>query len=145
MVDSRSVMLGTGGIIFILIIIVFLFFFFSTSKKKAVVTSSSPSVPSTKTVEETPPTPPSAGGCPATPYTYCSTDTIQNVYISSGCTPSSQLVRKLISEGKLTGEDDPKIINCSENPDLCTAAGIRSYPSVICGNAPTSVYEGYCP
>jgi len=87
---------------------------------------------------------PPAGGCPSTPYTYCSTDRIKKVYIISGCGPSSQLVNKLVREGKISGEDDVKVVNCSINRDVCTAAGIRSYPSVICENTPTNIYQGYC-
>lgn len=86
-----------------------------------------------------------ATGCPSNPYTYCSSDNISKVYIVSGCAPSANLIKKLTAEGKITGEDDPKVIKCCKNPELCTAAGIRSYPSIICANAPTSVYEGYCP
>ena len=83
--------------------------------------------------------------CPASPYSYCSSDTIKNIYIVSGCAPSANLIRKLVAEGKITGEDDPKVIKCCKNPELCTAASIQSYPSVICESAPKTVYEGYCP
>jgi hypothetical protein len=27
---------------------------------------------------------------------------------------------------------------------VCTAAGIRSYPSVICENTPLNIYQGFC-
>ena len=92
---------------------------------------------------EAPPAEP-APGCPTVPYTYCSADRISKVYIVSGCGPSNQLVNKLTREGKISGESDPKVVNCSQNRDVCTAAGILSYPSVICENTPTNIYQGYC-
>ena len=95
--------------------------------------------PSIKPPEESP-----RGNCPSAPYNYCSMDNIEKVYIVSGCTPSANLIRKLTTEGKITGEDDPKVVKCCKNPDVCAAAGIKSYPSVICSNAPTTVYQGYC-
>lgn len=93
--------------------------------------------------EESPTVP--GGGCPLNgpPYTYCSTDTIDKIYIVESCPASKRLVTKLINEGKLTGEDDPKIVRCCKKPDLCP--GIRKYPSVTCKADPLLIYEGYCP
>lgn len=91
--------------------------------------------------EESPTTP--GGGCPAGPYTYCSTDTIEKVYTVETCPASKRLVAKLIREGKLTGEDDPKIVKCCKKPDLCP--GIRKYPTISCTADPLLYYEGYCP
>lgn len=81
--------------------------------------------------------------CPLKPYPYCPKDKIDNVYIVKSCGPSSKILRKLIDEGKLTGYDDPKIIDCGANPGVCAAAGIRSYPTVAC-NGKTVMYEGFC-
>lgn len=126
---------GLGFVVVVILVLVCLFYFLMKPSKTTVI-ETPPAAP--------PPAPPPAGGCPSSPYTYCSTDTIKNVYYVNGCGPSTSLINKLISEKKITGLDDPKLINCSENKDLCTAAGIRSYPSVICSNTPKSVYEGYC-
>lgn len=122
---------GIGFVIIVILILLCLFYFFMKP-------------PKTKVIETPPAAPPPTGGCPSSPYTYCSADTIEKVYYVNGCGPSTSLINKLIKENKITGMDDPKLINCSENKDVCTAAGIRSYPSVICSNAPTNVYEGYC-
>lgn len=85
----------------------------------------------------------STNTCPSNPYTYCSTDTIDKVYITENCSASMRLVNKLINENKLTGLQDPKIIRCCKNPNLCP--GIRTFPSVTCKLDPLSIYEGYCP
>ena len=151
--DSSGVILGIGGIFGVLIIlsaISVLVYIFATKEEKkttAVVVPKkeerTPVTPAARVSEEEEKEKP-ADGCPSVPYTYCSSDTIKNVYIASSCGPSSRLVEKLTSEGKITGEDDPKVINCSENQDLCTAAGIKSYPSIICENSPSNIYQGYC-
>lgn len=145
--EQSDVLLGIGGIFGVLIIlsaISVLVYIFATKEEKKTTTA----VVAPKEEEKTPVTPAAreepAAGCPSVPYTYCSSDTIKNVYIASSCGPSSRLVEKLTSEGKITGEDDPKVINCSENQDLCTAAGIKSYPSIICENSPSNIYQGYC-
>lgn len=130
--DDTIMYAGIGITFFIMISVSIVFVFLFMGKED-----------SSKKLIETPP--PATVGCPTAPYNYCSTDNIQKVYYVNGCGPSTSLINKLTSEGKITGLNDPKLINCSENPDLCTAAKIKSYPSVICSNAPTSIYEGYCP
>lgn len=134
--DSSFIVMGIAGVVCCLIILavvsVLVYLFAKKEEKKE-----------EEEEEEEPPSPP-AEGCPSVPYTYCSTDTIDKVYIVSGCGPSSQLITKLTNEGKISGENDPKVINCSQNQDVCTAAGIRSYPSVICENTPSDIYQGYC-
>ena len=135
--DTALLIGGTafGAIIILILIIVLAYFLTRPEKKKTPEVKTTPAA----RTEEKP-----TGNCPSSPYMYCSSDTIKKIYISSGCSPSSSLIRKLVAEGKITGENDPKVVNCSNNPDLCTAASIRSYPSVICESAPNSVYEGYC-
>ena len=127
-----------GGVLIILSAISILIYLFATREEKKTVEEK----PAARTVEEPPREP--AAGCPSLPYTYCSRDTIKNVYIVSGCGPSSRIIDKLTNEGKITGENDPKVINCSQNQVLCTAAGITSYPAVICENSPSDIYQGYC-
>ena len=81
--------------------------------------------------------------CPSSPYKYCSTDTIEKIYVVDGCPASKRLLGKLMQEEKITGEDDPKVVKCCKRPDLCP--GIRKYPSVSCKADPLLIYEGYCP
>ena len=139
-----------GGVLIILSAISILIYLFATREEKKTVeekpaartVEEPPREPAARTVEEPPREP--AAGCPSLPYTYCSRDTIKNVYIVSGCGPSSRIIDKLTNEGKITGENDPKVINCSQNQVLCTAAGITSYPAVICENSPSDIYQGYC-
>lgn len=135
---SSTLLIG-GGAMLLIILLLILSSIFATAQKTTTTK------PEEKKITTTTIAPAGRGGCPATPYTYCSSDTIQKVYISSGCTPSAEIIRKLVQEGKISGESDPKVVNCSKNPELCTAAGIRSYPSVICESTPTNIYEGYCP
>lgn len=133
--DSSFIVMGIAGVVCCLIILAVvsvLVYLFAKKEEKE------------EEEEEEEPAPTPAEGCPSVPYTYCSTDTIDKVYIVSGCGPSSQLITKLTNEGKISGENDPKVINCSQNQDVCTAAGIRSYPSIICENTPSDIYQGYC-
>lgn len=83
--------------------------------------------------------------CPLRSYGYCDEygSTIEQVYITSSCGASTNLVNKLISEGKLSGFDDPKIIKCCQNPEVCIAANITKYPTVICSN--DTHIRGFCP
>lgn len=144
---------GIFGVLIILAVVSILIYIFATREEKtkkeeepepaiAVAQPRATGGGAARTAGEEPSAP--ASGCPSVPYTYCSRDTIKNVYIVSGCGPSSRLIEKLTTEGKITGEDDPKVINCSQNSDLCTAAEIQSYPSVICENSPSDIYQGYC-
>lgn len=142
--DSSFIVMGIAGVVCCLIILavvsVLVYLFAKKEEKKKEEEEEEPAPTPRLAVEPSPP----AEGCPSVPYTYCSTDTIDKVYIVSGCGPSSQLITKLTNEGKISGENDPKVINCSENQDVCTAAGIRSYPSIICENTPSDIYQGYC-
>ncbi len=142
--DILLIVGGIGGVLIILSAISILIYIFAKTETPEVKTTEvqRPAAPAARTLEETPRAP--ATGCPSLPYTYCSRDTIKNVYIVSGCPPSSRLIEKLIAEGKISGYNDPKVINCSQNQVLCTGAGIKSYPSVICENSPSDIYQGYC-
>lgn len=135
-------------IIVVLAILALLFLFFGKPKSGGGGGGGTPTTPAQTpcespvivSSEEEPP----VSGCPLNgPYTYCSTDTIEKVYIVESCPASTRLVTKLINEGKLTGRDDPKIVRCCKNPDLCPV--IRKYPSVTCKATPLDIYEGYCP
>ena len=87
---------------------------------------------------------PTAGnGCPTYPYNYCETASIEKVYVTSSCKASDDLIKKLISEKKLYNTDDARIVKCCKNPEVCNAAGVRGYPTVVCsGNINIT---GFCP
>lgn len=140
-----------GAIILFLVFLFIFFMFFSSGGQKkttgggggATAPKETPCESPVLVLPEESPTVP-GGGCPAGgPYSYCSTDTIEKVYTVGTCSASKRLVDKLIREGKLTGENDPKIVKCCKNPDLCP--GIRKFPTVSCTADPLLYYEGYCP
>lgn len=83
-------------------------------------------------------------GCPSTRYEYCNPSSVDKVYIISTCKASSDLVKKFITEGKLSGYDDERIIKCCKDPDRCRADNIKSFPTVICSDNDT-IISGYCP
>lgn len=138
---SNSSIFAMGGLGFLVVVLLLVIIILLTSKSKKDEQPeervSTPITPSQGAARTT-------GGCPSSPYTYCSSDTINKIYIVDGCGPSNNLVEKLVREGKISGRNDPKVVNCSKNIDVCTAAGIRSYPSVKCDNAPSNIYEGFC-
>lgn len=75
-------------------------------------------------------------------YPYCDiyNSNITKIYVADGCSASTKLLNKLIKEGKLTGMNDDKIINCTSNPELCSK--ITNYPTVDCSN--DKGFIGYC-
>ncbi len=81
--------------------------------------------------------------CPINPYPYCPADEIDNVYVNMNCHASTSLIKKLISEGKLEDTNDPKIVKCCENPEVCRANGVRAFPTMKCKNDVT--IQGFCP
>lgn len=81
--------------------------------------------------------------CPMNPYPYCTADDIEAVYVNLNCSASTSLVKKLISEGKLDGNDDPRIVKCCETPELCRARGVKAFPTVACKN--DVLIQGFCP
>jgi hypothetical protein len=90
--------------------------------------------------------PPTSGACPQNPYPYCDIEgDISKVYITLNCHASTELVKKLITEGKLSGHDDPKIIKCCKDPGTCRAAGISAFPTVICSGYSGRTIQGFCP
>ncbi len=152
--SSKFIIFGVAGFVsslIILAVVSVIVYLFATKKKEETPAPEPEPAPEpaqqtrAAVVEECPqsePTPKTT--CPYSPYTYCSTDSIKNVYVISGCGPSTNLLTKLTREGKISGVNDPKVIYCCKNPDVCTEAGIRSYPSVICENTPSDIYQGYC-
>lgn len=81
--------------------------------------------------------------CPINPYPYCSRDDIDQVFVNMNCHASTSLIKKLISEDKLDGYDDPRIVKCCETPEVCRANGVRAFPTVKCANS--VVIQGFCP
>lgn len=145
-----------GGLAALLIVIIIAFFIRQCNERARRGVDGIIVATAKKEEEEAPPVPPAAvkadvaesketgnPRCPLKPYPYCPKEKIDNVYIVKSCGPSSKILRKLIDEGKLTGYDDPKIIDCGANPSVCAAAGVRSYPTVAC-NGKTTMYEGFC-
>jgi hypothetical protein len=104
---------------------------FFTDKFKVTLVAYSPADPET------------VAGCPMNPYPYCEAENIENVYVNLGCAASKSLIDKLIDEGKLEDINDPKIVKCCENPDVCRARGIKAFPTVTCNN--DVVIQGFCP
>jgi hypothetical protein len=82
--------------------------------------------------------------CPAGSYAYCSGSSVSQVFIQNGCSPSGDLVSKLVREGKLTSTNDTKIVNCSLSgaPDACAG---KNFPTVVCSDASQTTITGYCP
>jgi hypothetical protein len=99
------------------------------------------------------PPPTTSGGCPQNPYPYCDAENneFSNVYITLNCHASTQLVKSFIEKGKLTGFDDPKIVKCCKNPEICRAAGVTKFPTVQCNDGGTvsspigRKIQGFCP
>lgn len=127
---------NTNTILIIGIIVLFFFlflFFFSGSKKTTGGGGGGGGV-----VE-----PPKTECSNYSKYPYCDifNSNIKKIYISDGCQASSRLITKLTNEGKITGPTDPKVINCTANPDLCT--NITAYPTIDCDNNEDG-FIGFC-
>lgn len=99
-----------------------------------------------ETTENTPEDTVSPSGCTAGGgHQYCTSNgqNITKVYVTMGCPASTNLLKKLVDEGKLSGYDDDRIIKCCETPDVCRTAGITGYPTIDCGDG-TGI-QGFCP
>lgn len=120
--------------------LILLFFIFGRGRPKGGGGGGAPSAPSP--APEPTPEQPDTNCNNYAQYPYCDiyNSNITKIYVADGCSASTKLLNKLIKEGKLTGMNDAKIINCTSTPELCSK--ITNYPTVDCSN--DKGFIGYC-